>query len=128
MQVTPRAQGRVGRLPEPIAGALAYLTFIPAVLFLLRPPFKQNRFVRFHSFQCLFFWLACATFAAVLRLAAVVLIVVPVVGPLFVTLIGVIATIAAVMVWVVLEVKALQGEFFRLPVIGDFAATYAEKP
>jgi uncharacterized membrane protein len=127
MHSTLRVQGRVGGLPESVAGALAYLTFIPAILFLLKPPFKQNQFVCFHSMQCLFFWLACAAFAAVLRLAALVLIFVPLLGPLLIALLAVLAAIAAVLIWAVLEVKAFRGEWFRLPVLGDFAATYAEK-
>ena len=56
MQAEQRAQGKVGIFSEPIAGALAYLTFIPAVVFLVVAPYKTNRFVRFHSFQCLLLW------------------------------------------------------------------------
>ena len=49
-----RARARpVGALPENVAGALAYFTFIPAIVFLSRPPYKKNRFLRFHSLQCL---------------------------------------------------------------------------
>ena len=48
-----KASGRVGALPERIAGALAYLTFVPAILFLVIEPYKKNHFVRFHSIQCL---------------------------------------------------------------------------
>ena len=33
---------------------LAYFTIIPAIIFLLIEPYNRNRFVRFHSFQCLF--------------------------------------------------------------------------
>ncbi len=55
-----KASGRVGALPERIAGALAYLTFIPAIVFLLVEPFKSNRFARFHSIQCLLMWAAAA--------------------------------------------------------------------
>lgn len=37
-----------------MAGALAYLTIIPAIVFLVAEPYKRDRFVRFHAFQCLF--------------------------------------------------------------------------
>jgi hypothetical protein len=37
-----------------VAGMLAYFTIIPAIIFLLIEPYNRNRFVRFHSFQCLF--------------------------------------------------------------------------
>src|SRR5690242_16408087 len=45
----PAASG----LADNLAGALAYLTFIPAILFLMTAPYNQNRFIRFHSFQSL---------------------------------------------------------------------------
>src|SRR5205823_4539366 len=43
-----------GALADNIAGMLAYFTIIPAIVFLLVEPYNRNRFVRFHSFQCLF--------------------------------------------------------------------------
>src|SRR5690242_12854170 len=50
------AKGKVGLLAENIAGALAYFTLIPAIVFLVREPYRRNRFVRFHSVQCLLVW------------------------------------------------------------------------
>ena len=41
-------------MEENVAGMLAYFTIIPAIIFLLIEPYNRNRFVRFHSFQCLF--------------------------------------------------------------------------
>src|SRR5580700_9978225 len=37
-------------------GALAYLTFIPALVFIFLKQFQQRKFVRFHAFQSVFFW------------------------------------------------------------------------
>ena len=45
-------------------GALAYLTPLMALLFLLCPPMSNSRFVRFHCYQCLFLTLAAAAAAA----------------------------------------------------------------
>lgn len=126
MHTAPRSLGKIGVVTENIAGALAYLTFIPAIIFLVRLPYKRNPFVRFHSIQCLLLCLASAAIAAAFRLIFLVLILIPVLGPLLVTLIAVIASIAAVVLWVVLVVKAFQGETFKLPLLGDIAATYAE--
>jgi hypothetical protein len=36
-----RAQGKVGGLPETVAGALAYCTIIPAIVFLLVEPYSR---------------------------------------------------------------------------------------
>src|SRR5258707_7309132 len=44
-----------GGLTDNMAGALAYVTIIPAILFLVLEPYNRKRFIRFHSFQCIFF-------------------------------------------------------------------------
>ena len=121
MRITPRAQGKVGVFPESIAGALAYFSFIPAILFLLIEPYRSNQFVRFHSVQCLLFWLASVAIASVLRLLGLVISWIPRVGPLFLVLISTISGLAAFLVWIVLIVKALQGETFELPWLGALA-------
>jgi len=38
-------------LSDNAAGALAYFTFIPAIIFLIVAPFNTNSYVRFHSWQ-----------------------------------------------------------------------------
>lgn len=125
MHVEPRAQGTVGPLRENIAGVLAYLTFIPAVVFLVLEPYKKNLFLRFHSIQCLLFWATGILFGIALKLASVVLFIVPVLGALLVYLVSGIVVLAAIVIWLVLVVKAFQGEMFKLPALGDFAAQYA---
>lgn len=111
-------------MSEPIAGALAYFTFIPAFIFLVLKPYNHNRFVRFHSIQCLLLWVATLAMVSALKLAGVVLFMIPRAGPLFALLLSVVATLAVVL-WLVLIVKALQGRMFRLPVIGDYAEQHA---
>jgi len=128
MQTEARAQGKVGALSEPIAGALAYLTFIPAVVFLALEPYNKNRFVRFHSFQCLLLWGAGVLLAIALKLAALLLFIIPVLGPLLVLVVSTLVGLAAVVIWLVLVVKAFQGEMFRLPLLGVLAAQHAAKP
>ena len=125
MQTEPRAQGKVGALPEPIAGALAYFTFIPAIVFLFLEPYKKNHFVRFHSIQCLLLWGTGILLAIALKLAGLLLFIIPVLGPLLVVLVWMVAGLAAVVIWLVLVVKAFQGQAFKLPLLGDFAAQRA---
>ncbi len=55
-------------LSNNVAGALAYVRLIPAIIFLLIDPFKNIRFARFPSLQCIFFCIA----AFVLQMAIVV--------------------------------------------------------
>jgi uncharacterized membrane protein len=128
MQTEERAHGTIGVLRENVAGPLAYLTFIPAIVFLLLEPYKNNRFVRFHSIQCLLFCGAEILIAVALKLASVVLFIVPVFGPLLVLLVSMVVGLAAVVIWLVLVVKAAQGVMFKLPVLGEFASQYAVQP
>jgi uncharacterized membrane protein len=100
---------------------MAYCTIIPAIVFLLVEPYSKNRFVRFHSLQCLGVCLVALVVGAMLRVAGFVLFFIPVLGHLLVWLLSMVVTLAFLVVWVVLVVKALQGEMFKLPVVGDFA-------
>ncbi len=54
-----------GAMADNVAGMLAYVTIIPAIIFLVMEPYNRNRFVRFHSFQSIFFgvaWIALSVF------------------------------------------------------------------
>jgi uncharacterized membrane protein len=121
MRPVERARGTVGALPETLAGALAYFTIIPAIVFLLIEPYNKNRFVRFHSFQCIGLWLVVVVVGALLRVVGFIVFFIPMFGPLLVWLASGISVLGFLAVWAVLIVKALQGEMFKLPLTGDFA-------
>jgi uncharacterized membrane protein len=127
MQAGTRAHGTVGIFPENIAGALAYVTFLPAIVFLLLDPYNQNRFVRFHSFQCIFLWVAGLLIGSLLRFVGFILFIIPILGHLLLWLISAVAVLGGVVIWLVLVVKALQGEMFKLPVLGDAAEQRADR-
>jgi len=96
-------------LEPKIGGVLCYvLGAISGIVFLVIE--KEDPFVRFHAFQ------STATFVLLFVLSVVVGFV-PVVGPMAQMLIGP----ATLILWVVLMVKAFQGERFKLPVVGDWA-------
>ncbi len=118
-----RARGTVGALPEKLAGALAYF-LLPAIVFLLVEPYNKNRFVRFHSFQCLGLCLAGLVVGAMLRVVGVAVFFIPRLAPLLLLLVSMMVGLAFLVVWVVLIVKALQGEMFKLPLVGHFAARH----
>jgi len=120
MRAVERARGTVGVLPETLAGALAYF-LLPAILFLLVEPYNRNRFVRFHSFQCLGLCLVGLVLGAMLRVAGFTLFFIPALGRLLFLLVSMVVSLAFFVVWVVLVVKALQGEMFKLPLVGEFA-------
>ena len=41
-------------LSDNAAGALAYVTIIPAIIFLIVAPYNTNSYIRFHSWQSIF--------------------------------------------------------------------------
>lgn len=105
-------------LADNVAGMLAYFTIIPAIVFLLIEPYNRNRFIRFHSFQCLFTAAALIAIHIVLGIIAsmVPLLVLPIWG-----LLG----LAELALWLLLVIKAYQNQMFKLPVVGDLAEKQA---
>ena len=81
--------------------------------------------MRYHSVQCLLVWATAILAAIVLKLVGLVLFLIPVAGPLLVFLTWVVAGLAAVFLWLVLIVKAFQGELLQLPLLGNIAERYA---
>ena len=107
-------------LTDNVAGMLAYVTFIPAVIFLVLAPYNRNRFIRFHSFQCLFLTVALIA----IHLALSILTVVPFLA--LVTLpLHLLVSLGAFVLWIVLLLKANQGQMYKLPLIGDMAEKQA---
>ncbi|MFC1938374.1 DUF4870 domain-containing protein [Chloroflexota bacterium] len=105
-----------------IAGLLCYLGgWITGIVFLVLE--KKNKFVRFHALQSI------VTFGA-LTVASGLLSWIPFFGGFFGAFIGILAFI----LWIVLMVKAYQGELYKVPVAGHVAegilpvSRHGEKP
>jgi uncharacterized membrane protein len=107
-------------LPDNLAGALAYFTFVPAIIFLVLEPYNKSRFIRFHAFQCLF--LSAALFAIGIVLAMIASI--PFIGLITIPL-HFLVWIGAIVVAIILMLKAYQNQMYKLPVIGDMAEKQA---
>lgn len=94
---------------------LAYITIIPAIVLLLIEPYSRNRFVRFHAWQSIFFniawWVIWIGLHIVLHfpLGFLTVLIWPIVG------------LGGFIVWLILVIKANQGQMYKLPVIGDMA-------
>jgi len=101
-------------LSDTAAGALAYVTIIPAIIFLLVEPYNRNSFVRFHCWQSIF--LGIAAFAI-----DMVLTVIPIIGWIILPFVALLFLV----IWVWVLLKALKGERYELPLIGKFAAQQA---
>ena len=118
--VSQTASASTGSLPDNVAGALAYVTIIPAIIFLVVEPFNRSRFVRFHAFQSIFFALAWFVLSIGLNIVAHI----PIFGWLTLLLWPIVG-LAGLIIWLVLVLKAFQNQMFKLPVIGDMAEKQA---
>ncbi len=112
-------------LAENVAGALAYFTIIPAIVFLLIEPYNRNRFVRFHSFQCLFVAVALVVVDIALSIISAIFHLVPVIGWFAAALMWPLYGLAVLALWLLLVIKAYQHQIYKLPVIGDMAEKQA---
>ncbi len=107
-------------LTDNVAGMLAYVTFIPAIIFLVTAPYNKSRFIRFHSFQSIFFCVAVFAIQIALTFLTVVPFLILLTAPLHM-----LVALGALIVWIILLLKANQGQMFKLPVIGDLAEKQA---
>lgn len=111
----PNATGATtSGMSDNAAGALAYVTIIPAIIFLLVEPYNKKPFVRFHAWQCIFLFIACIAVDIILGM-------IPIVGWIIIPFFG-LAVLALV---IFLIIKASQGQKIVLPVIGPFAEKQA---
>jgi uncharacterized membrane protein len=129
------AGGAVAAMPAPAStglqnnavGALAYLGgLITGILFLVIEPYKADRFVRFHSFQSIFFnvawiglwivWMIVGLILGALTKGIFFLVELPV---------NLLLMVGGFCLWAFLMYSAYQNKTFKLPVIGALAAKQA---
>ena len=111
-------------LSDNAAAALSYITIIPAIIFLVIEPFNKKPFVRFHAFQSIGLAVAWVAVWVVIMAAHALLHFIPLIGLLFVfadLAIGV----GFFLIWLFIILKASKGEWYKLPIIGDFAEKQA---
>jgi uncharacterized membrane protein len=98
----------IGMQPN-IAGLLCYLAgFITGIIFYVLE--KENKFVRFHAMQSIVVF----GFFFVL---GVILALIPIIG----WALGSLLWVVNLILWIILMLKAYQGEYFKLPIAGDIA-------
>ncbi len=100
---------------ERAAAAIAYLPLLPPAVILLLPAFRNHRFVRFHAWQSILLW---GVFF-VLTVAALFLS--NVAAALLFLVFGILASLAMLFLWMVLSLKAWEGERFEVPLFGMLA-------
>jgi uncharacterized membrane protein len=106
-----------------VAGALAYvLGFITGIIFLIIEPYKNDKFVRFHAFQSIFFNAGLIAFWIVWSILAAILgtLTFGVLG-LIMALIGMVIALAVFGFWIFLMYKAYNNEEYMIPFVGELA-------
>ena len=96
-------------LDDNVAGLLSYLFgWVTGLIFLLVE--KDSKFVRFHAIQSI------VVFGAI-TVASIVFRFIPFIG----WFLQIALSILALVLWIILMIKAYQGEKYRLPWAGDIA-------
>ncbi|MDF2953705.1 MAG: putative membrane protein [Thermodesulfobacterium sp.] len=96
-------------LEENVAGLLCYLLgWITGIIFLILE--KESKFVRFHAIQSI------ATFLP-LMIISWIFIWIPFIG----IIISWFCSLLGLILWIILMIKAYQGEMYELPIVGEFA-------
>jgi uncharacterized membrane protein len=109
-------------LSDNAAGAIAYITFIPAIIFLLLPPYNASPYVRFHSWQSILLNAAAIIISVLLSFMLVFSMVL---GAFFLLAITRLIWLAWIVLWLTCVLKALNGHRFKLPIIGGLAEKQA---
>ncbi len=121
------AAGAGSGLASNVAGALAYVTIIPAIIFLVMEPYNKDKFIKFHSFQCLFFAATMFVLSIAMMFVGFILAFVPVVGWILDLLIWLTIGLGSLILVIFMIYKAYSGQKFMLPVIGKLADQQASK-
>ena len=106
-------------LTDNVASALCYLfTIITGIVFLVLAPYNQNRTIRFHAFQAIFFGIGVFVFYILWGFVSVIshgllFLLTPLIGLFFFGL------------WLYLMWAAYTNKRIKLPVIGDLAEKQA---
>jgi len=121
-------------LDENVAALIAYIFgWLSGLILLLLE--KESRLVRFHAMQSILFNVLVAVIGFVLWIVTFIFVLIASqMGGFLGTIVGLLATliwiafcIGLLIAWVMCLIKAYQGQFFKLPVVGNFAEKFVNK-
>jgi uncharacterized membrane protein len=121
-------------LDENVASLLAYLfQWVGGLIFFLIE--KDSRLVRFHGMQSIL--LSGVFWVGIIGLWILSFVLALIIGQIsgllatlvwvFTTLLEVVLAIACLIAFVLCMIKAYQGQYFKLPVLGNFAEKFSQK-
>jgi len=104
-------------LDPKVAAMLAYLLgIVGGIVFYV---ISKDSYVRFHAMQSILLWIVMAVIWVVFFVISIPFS--------FLFFLDWLVYLAIFALWVVMMIKAYQGEKYKLPVIGDMAEKYANK-
>jgi uncharacterized membrane protein len=113
-------------MADNVASLVCYLCgFITGIIFLALAPYNQNKVIRFHAFQSIFLSIAWFAVFVVERIIDAALLSISFSLVAIVGLISMVVGLGFLTLWVILMVKAYQGQRWKLPLIGDLAEKQA---
>jgi uncharacterized membrane protein len=117
-----------------VAALIAYIFgWLSGLILLLME--KDSRLVRFHAMQSILLNVLVAVIGFVLWIVTFIFVLIAsqmggflgtIVG-LLATLIWIVFCVGLLIAWVMCLIKAYQGQFFKLPLIGNFAEKFVNK-
>lgn len=127
----PAAKSSIG-LDGNVASAIGYPVGILALVLVIIE--KENRFVRFHAIQSLLYGVAVVVVLIALMIVAMVLgLVASALSSTLAVVVGLLGTLlylGAILAYfgglIYAAVKAYQGQWFKLPLVGDFAEKFTK--
>jgi len=109
-----------------IAALLAYLLgWVGGLIFFLIE--KDSLYVRFHAMQSILLSGAAVVIIIVLQIFTFILGVISSIFALIISLLFIVVGLGFLAVWILMMVKAYQGEAYKLPFIGDMAENIVNK-
>ena len=124
--IPPGSSATAGGLTDNMAAALCYLLgLVTGILFLVLAPYNQNKTVRFHAFQAIFFHIGMIVMFIVFTIVAAIIGQIPVLGWIIDFLGWMAISIGALITWLMLMYKAYNNQRLVLPIIGPLAEKQA---
>jgi len=114
--IPPASSGGTGLDPK-VSSMLAYLLgIVGGIVFYA---ISKDSYVRFHSMQSILLWVATVVIYFGFMILGFIM-------PFIWITLSWLVWLAFFALWVLLMIKAYQGERFKLPLIGDMAEKYAK--
>lgn len=106
------------------AGAIAYFTFVPAIIFLLVAPYNSNRYVRFHAWQSLMLNVSVVLVSILLSFVLVIFLIF---DAELLLVFKRLVWLSWFVMWLMCVLKAMNGQRFRIPLLGSLAERQSEQ-